>query len=119
MAGCILATRIAEKGVNPNTGERLKIAILERGPYFKGDPRPGYGIPLRRKMFTNISHEFREGLRYSMGFFGSRYDVTVADPAHVLRFESSGGGFHDVCGIQIVGTPPPSAFANPTLFMFK
>lgn len=93
MAGCILATRIAEKGVHPRTGESLKVAILERGPYFKGDPRPGYGIPLRRKMFTNISHEFREGQRYSMGFFGSRYDVSVAAD------EGAGASSADVASI--------------------
>ncbi|MBI2821902.1 MAG: GMC family oxidoreductase [Acidobacteria bacterium] len=84
MAGCILATRIAEKGVHPRTGERLKVAMLERGPYFKGDPKLGYGIPLRRKMFTNITHEFREGGRYAMGIFASRHEA-------LLRADESAG----------------------------
>ena len=65
MAGCVLATRIAEHGLNPKTGEKLKIAMLERGPYFKGEARFGYGIPLRRQLFTNITQEFREGDRYA------------------------------------------------------
>lgn len=58
MAGCIVAARIAEKGVNPKTGEPLRIALLDRGPYIKGEPRPGYGSPLRRQMFTNVTLDF-------------------------------------------------------------
>ena len=54
IGGSILAARIAEKGVNPKNGERLRIAMLEAGPYWKGDPKPGYGIPLRRRMITNF-----------------------------------------------------------------
>ncbi|MDA2934621.1 hypothetical protein MYX82_09800 [Acidobacteria bacterium AH-259-D05] len=30
-AGCTLAGRIAEKGVNPSTGEPLRIAVFDRG----------------------------------------------------------------------------------------
>jgi choline dehydrogenase-like flavoprotein len=59
MAGSILAARIAEKGVHPGTGDRLKVGLLEWGPYLKGNPRPGYGHPLRRGMFTNLTHDFR------------------------------------------------------------
>ena len=64
MAGCILAARIAENGVNPQNGEPLKIALLDWGPYLKGTPRPGYGHPLRRQMFTHVLSDFREGDRY-------------------------------------------------------
>ncbi|MCH8820343.1 MAG: hypothetical protein IIB03_08505 [Acidobacteria bacterium] len=39
MAGCILAARVAENGVHPQTGEKLRIALLEAGPYLKGKPR--------------------------------------------------------------------------------
>jgi choline dehydrogenase-like flavoprotein len=53
VGGSILAAHLAEKGVNPANGERLRVAMLEAGPYWKGDPRPGYGIPLRRQMITN------------------------------------------------------------------
>ncbi len=56
--GCILAARIAEKGVHPTTGEPLRIGLFDRGPYFKGEPRPGYGSPQRRHMFTNIAQDF-------------------------------------------------------------
>ena len=53
-AGCILAAKISERGINPETGNRLKIAVIEAGAYLKGDPKPGYGIPLRRRMYANI-----------------------------------------------------------------
>ena len=55
--GGILAARIAERGVNPRTGEKLRIALMDMGPYLKGDPRPGYGIPLRRQMYVNLPGE--------------------------------------------------------------
>lgn len=54
MAGGILAARIAERGVNPKTGDRLRIALMDMGPYYKGDPKPGYGIPLRRQQYANL-----------------------------------------------------------------
>jgi choline dehydrogenase-like flavoprotein len=58
-AGTILASRIAENGVNPSTGDRLKVGLFEGGPYYlKGGPlRPGTGDPLRRKMITNIKND--------------------------------------------------------------
>lgn len=67
MAGCILAARIAEKGVNPRNGERLRVAMIEWGPYLKGSPKPGYGHPLRRLLFTHVAHEFQRSR------IGSRY----------------------------------------------
>ena len=68
-AGCTLAGKIAEKGVNPTTGEPLKMAVFDRGTYFKGKGMPGYGHPVRRHMFTNVSldhgrrYSYRTGLR--------------------------------------------------------
>jgi choline dehydrogenase-like flavoprotein len=53
-SGPILAANIAEKGVHPNTRDRLKIALIEAGPYLKDNPRPGYGSPVRRQRFTNL-----------------------------------------------------------------
>lgn len=53
-SGPILAAKIAGKGVNPKDGGRLRVALVEAGPYLKGAPRPGYGAPLRRRMFTNL-----------------------------------------------------------------
>jgi choline dehydrogenase-like flavoprotein len=58
MAGCALAGKIAENGVNPTSGEPLRIALFDRGSYFKGRPSPGYGHPLRRQMFTNVTRDF-------------------------------------------------------------
>ena len=33
-SGPILAAKIAEAGVHPQTGDRLKIALIDAGPYF-------------------------------------------------------------------------------------
>ncbi len=57
-AGCTLAGKIAEKGVNPATGEPLRMVVFDRGPYLKGKSIPGYGSPERRRMFTNIGQDF-------------------------------------------------------------
>ena len=57
MAGCILAAKLIKRGINPRTGEPLRIALIEAGPYLGGPARPGYGIPLRRQIFTNIRSE--------------------------------------------------------------
>ena len=53
-SGSILAAKIAENGVNPGNGEPLRIALIDAGPYFRADTRPGYGSPLRRKVVTNL-----------------------------------------------------------------
>ncbi len=58
MAGFLLAARIAEKGVNPRNGEPLHVALVERGPFLRGTPRPGYGVPERRRLFTNFTCVF-------------------------------------------------------------
>jgi choline dehydrogenase-like flavoprotein len=57
VGGSILAAHLAEKGVNPKNGERLRIALLEAGPYWKGPVRPGYGSPLRRRLITNFGSD--------------------------------------------------------------
>ena len=54
MGGGILAARLAQHGVNARNGEKLRIALMDMGPYYKGDPRPGYGIPERRALFANV-----------------------------------------------------------------
>ncbi len=56
-AGCIVAGRLAERGINPKTGDRLKVAMIEGGDDWTiRDPgvRPGYGYPIRRRMITDI-----------------------------------------------------------------
>jgi choline dehydrogenase-like flavoprotein len=59
-AGCIVAGRLAERGTNPKTGDRLRVAMIEagddwsvRGPGL----RPGYGSLIVRSMVSNISYE--------------------------------------------------------------
>jgi len=58
-SGPILAARIAQLGVNPRNGERLKVALVEAGPYLKGRGRAGYGAPARRRAFTNLADGWR------------------------------------------------------------
>ena len=33
-AGTVVASRIAENGINPSTGDRLKVGLFEGGPYY-------------------------------------------------------------------------------------
>ncbi len=57
-AGCIVAGRLAERGINPKTGDRLKVAMIEGGDDWTiRDPgiRPGYGSPIRRRYISNIN----------------------------------------------------------------
>ena len=65
-SGTILASRIAENGVNPSTGDRLRVGLFEAGPYYlKGGPlQPGLGDPLRRRMITNIQTDETEPARW-------------------------------------------------------
>ena len=56
-AGCIVAGRLAERGINPKTGDRLKVAMIEGGDDWVIRDigiRPGYGGPIRRSKVTNI-----------------------------------------------------------------
>ena len=56
-SGCIVAGRIAERGINPKTGDRLRVAMIEGGKdWTVKDPgiRPGYGYPIRRQMITYV-----------------------------------------------------------------
>lgn len=56
-AGLIVAGRLAERGINPKTGDRLKIAVIEGGSDWPiRDPglRPGYGYPIRRRTISNV-----------------------------------------------------------------
>jgi choline dehydrogenase-like flavoprotein len=66
-AGCILAAKISEQGVDPQTGRRLKVAMIEAGAYLKGEAKPGYGIPLRRRTYTNIPPDIRFGQHFVTG----------------------------------------------------
>jgi choline dehydrogenase len=55
-SGAIIASHVVDRGVRARDGEPLKIAMLEAGPNLTGKLRPGYGVPSRRRMFTNVSH---------------------------------------------------------------
>jgi choline dehydrogenase-like flavoprotein len=57
MAGCILAARIAQHGVNPKTGDKLRIALIEAGPYLERKKNPGYGDPRWRKQVIQMQWE--------------------------------------------------------------
>ena len=54
VGGSIVSAHLVEKGVNPRNGERLRVAMLEAGPHWRGQPRPGYGTAIRRQMITNF-----------------------------------------------------------------
>jgi len=59
-AGCIVAGRLAERGINPKTGDRLRVAMIEGGSDWSiRDPAisPGYGQPIRRRMTVNMNYE--------------------------------------------------------------
>src|SRR5262249_24090618 len=57
-SGCIVAGRLAERGINPKTGDRLRVAVLEGGDdWTVRDPAitPGVGQPIRRRMITYVA----------------------------------------------------------------
>jgi len=122
MGGCIVATRLAEHGVHPETGEPLRIAILERGPYFKGDrdPRPGYGVPFRRKLFTSVAQDSRENTRYTMasGFTQDEVDRGISQRyVNTRRGDASaigGGSLHWNCNTQVPFDLDYGAYAEET-----
>ncbi|MBI4482087.1 MAG: GMC family oxidoreductase [Acidobacteria bacterium] len=62
-AGAVVAAKIAQEGVDPTNGERLKVALIEGGPHFKGKPKWGHGIPSRRQLFTHIPQDMRQKAR--------------------------------------------------------
>src|ERR1700722_13354039 len=56
-AGCIVAGRLAERGISCKSGDRLKVAMIEGGDdWTLRDPgvKPGHGYPIRRRMIADI-----------------------------------------------------------------
>jgi choline dehydrogenase-like flavoprotein len=81
-AGCIIAGRLAERGINPKTGDRLKIAMIEGGDDWTiRDPgiKPGYGSPIRRRYIANIND-------------GGGPDGSAPAPAYLWPIADSGEG---------------------------
>jgi choline dehydrogenase-like flavoprotein len=62
MAGIILAARIAEMGINPRSGDRLRIALIEAGPHWEKEKMPGYGHPHWRRLVPQIVWEEFHGV---------------------------------------------------------
>ena len=94
-AGCIVAGRLAERGINPKTGDRLRVAMIEGGDDWTiRDPgiRPGHGYPIRRRMITGIS----DGIGPD-GIGGPKYRWPGADTTS--NFKSVGG-----CSLHFGGT---------------
>ena len=90
-AGCVVAGRLAERGMNPKTGDRLRVAMIEGGDDWTiRDPglRPGYGYPERRRRVSNIADSEK-------GPEGS----PPADP--VYRWPAEGSNFKIVGGCSI------------------
>lgn len=90
-AGCVVAGRLAERGINPKTGDRLRVAMIEGGDDWTiRDPalRPGYGQPERRRRISNIS-DLEEGPEGS----------PAGDP--FFRWPEEGSNFKSVGGCSI------------------
>jgi len=90
-AGCIVAGRLAERGMNPKTGDRLRVAMIEAGDdWTVRDPaiRPGYGSPIRRSMVPNISFDLEgpEGNpappQYRLPFAGEAFKIVGGASVH-------------------------------------
>lgn len=77
-SGPILAAKISELGVHPKTGNRLKVALIDAGPYFPGTVWPGHGSPLRRQAFTNLE----DGYGYLWGNDRSRAKIVGGTSLH-------------------------------------
>ena len=60
MGGCIVATRLAEHGVHPETGKPLRIAILERGPTSREIEFQSW---IRNPISPQSVHQCRPGLQ--------------------------------------------------------
>ncbi len=92
MGGAIAAARIAQFGVNPRNGEKLKIALFEWGPYYKGDALRGYGIAGRRGAFDGMPYELERRYMLPWGTLGlvggaSHWAGMIAYPPTPIDFE--------------------------------
>src|SRR5690242_18109218 len=92
VGGCIVAARIAQFGVNPRNGEKLKVALFEWGPYHKGDPNRGYGIPSRRGSFDGMPNEIARRYMLPWGTLGmvggaTQWAGMIAFPPTPIDFE--------------------------------
>ena len=94
-AGCIVAGRLAERGMNPKTGDRLRVAMIEAGDdWTVRDPaiRPGHGSPIRRSMVPNNRYDplgpegslpARHTLNYEVdGFKYTSYKIVGGSSMH-------------------------------------
>ncbi len=68
--GTTVAARLAQYGVNPRNGEKLRIAMFEWGPYYKGEPKRGYGVPQRRGAFDGMPYELSRRYMLPWGTLG-------------------------------------------------
>jgi choline dehydrogenase-like flavoprotein len=90
-AGCIVAGRLAERGMNPKTGDRLRVAMIEGGDDWTiraPGLLPGHGYPTVRRMVSNLDGE-------STGPEGS----PPTDPA--CRWNYAGSNFKMVGGCSV------------------
>ncbi len=92
VGGCIMAARIAQFGVHPTNGEKLRVALFEWGPYHKGDSVRGYGIPSRRAAFDNLPFEVARRYTLPWGALGmiggsTQWAGMIAHPPIPIDFE--------------------------------
>lgn len=110
--GIIMAARISQKGVHPSTGEPLKVALLDMGPYFAGTPRPGYGVFKRRHMFTNVRSDFQGRYRTRRGITpGATRRLPLGPGDETYTFNTAGiVGGGSVLYTAITNTPYPADY---------
>jgi choline dehydrogenase-like flavoprotein len=90
-AGCIVGGRLAERGINPKTGDRLRVAMIEGGDdWTVRDPAisPGYGQPVRRRVITNIDDGIGPDGRGGPSF---TWPGEMGDGPGAANFKSVGG----------------------------
>jgi len=135
-AGLIAAARIAEKGVHPVTGDRLRIALVEAGPHLlTGERRAGYGHPNRRKMIPQIvweEFEMIDGFAWQYGpkivggssaWWGSRcvfpvdrdYENWRSDMGVDWTRENMNEAREDVVGMYHFEAPPDESLSKGDL----
>lgn len=90
--GSTIAARLAQYGINPKRGEKLRVAMFEWGPYHKGDPKRGYGIPSRRAAFDGMPYELSRRYMLPWGTLGmvggsTHWAGMIAYPPEEIDFE--------------------------------
>jgi choline dehydrogenase-like flavoprotein len=111
-SGCIVAGRIAERGINPKTGDRLRVAMIEGGDdWTVRDPAitPGIGQPIRRRMITYVADgkgpENGRQYQWANGDAGESYKIVGGCSVHYgattwIPAEEDFGFYREASGVD-------------------